>query len=223
MTFALAAHSREAVRAVLSARGWQDEPAWAAATGLECLAVVIDAISPSEREALVRWSTHAGTDVLTGPDWALVHGPTSRLAPLARPDRAPAGLEGLCAAMARVLAAYTEPARTWDIGTGSIVLDDPRFIGVLNVTPDSFSDGGRFQDVEAALEQAELLKAAGADVVDVGGESTRPGAGAVSAAEERARVVPVVNASWDGALGPCRSIPAVARSRRRRWTRGPPS
>ncbi|HXQ27795.1 MAG TPA: dihydropteroate synthase [Gemmatimonadales bacterium] len=199
---ALAAHSREAVRAVLSARGWQDEPAWAAATGLECLAVVIDAISPTEREALVRWSTHAGTDVLTGSDWALVHGPASRLAPLARPDRAPADLEGLCAAIARVLAAYAEPARTWDLGTGSVGLDDPRFIGILNVTPDSFSDGGRFQDAEAALAQAERLKAAGADVVDVGGESTRPGAGPVSAVEERARVVPVVSALVGRGLGP---------------------
>ncbi len=71
--------------------------------------------------------------------------------------------------------------------------------GVLNVTPDSFSDGGRFLDLDAALAQGRALWAAGASVVDVGGESTRPrgatyGAGyaAVSADEERARVVPVV-------------------------------
>ena len=65
-------------------------------------------------------------------------------------------------------------------------------IGVLNVTPDSFSDGGRFIDPEAALAHGLALVAAGADVVDVGGESTRPGAGRVDATEERRRIEPVV-------------------------------
>ena len=67
-------------------------------------------------------------------------------------------------------------------------------MGVLNVTPDSFSDGGRFADPEAAVARGLRLVAEGADVVDVGGESTRPGAGPVDAAEERRRVVPVVEA-----------------------------
>jgi len=67
-------------------------------------------------------------------------------------------------------------------------------MGVLNVTPDSFSDGGRFLDPEAALAQGLRLVAEGADVVDVGGESTRPGASEVDPAVERARVVPVVAA-----------------------------
>ena len=59
----------------------------------------------------------------------------------------------------------------------------PRVMGVLNVTPDSFSDGGRFVDVAAAVSAAERMRAAGADIVDVGGESTRPGAVAISADE----------------------------------------
>ena len=68
-------------------------------------------------------------------------------------------------------------------------------MGILNVTPDSFSDGGRFADPALAVEQAALMVAEGADIIDVGGESTRPqGATPVSAAEERARVVPVVRA-----------------------------
>ena len=67
-------------------------------------------------------------------------------------------------------------------------------MGVLNVTPDSFSDGGRFADPEAALAHGLALVAEGADVVDVGGESTRPGARPVDAAEEVRRVVPVVEA-----------------------------
>ena len=65
-------------------------------------------------------------------------------------------------------------------------------MGVLNVTPDSFSDGGRFVDVEAAISAAERMRAAGADIIDVGGESTRPGAAEVSADEEWHRVEPVL-------------------------------
>ncbi|HYN95386.1 MAG TPA: dihydropteroate synthase [Pilimelia sp.] len=67
-------------------------------------------------------------------------------------------------------------------------------MGILNVTPDSFSDGGRYADVDAAVARGAALRAAGADYVDVGGESTRPGADRVDAAVERARVLPVVRA-----------------------------
>jgi dihydropteroate synthase len=65
-------------------------------------------------------------------------------------------------------------------------------MGILNVTPDSFSDGGRFDDPGAAIDRAHALVAAGADLVDVGGESTRPGAEPVGVDDELARVVPVV-------------------------------
>jgi dihydropteroate synthase len=67
-------------------------------------------------------------------------------------------------------------------------------MGVLNVTPDSFSDGGRFLDADAAVAHGLAMAADGADVVDVGGESTRPGAEPVGEAEERRRVVPVIGA-----------------------------
>jgi dihydropteroate synthase len=69
----------------------------------------------------------------------------------------------------------------------------PLVMGVLNVTPDSFSDGGRFLDPEAALAHGLAMAAAGADIVDVGGESTRPGAEPVGAVEECRRVVPVIH------------------------------
>jgi dihydropteroate synthase len=65
-------------------------------------------------------------------------------------------------------------------------------MGVLNVTPDSFSDGGRFPDVERAVAHARAMAAAGADIIDVGGESTRPGSAPVGAEEELRRVMPVV-------------------------------
>jgi dihydropteroate synthase len=69
-----------------------------------------------------------------------------------------------------------------------------RVMGVVNVTPDSFSDGGRFFDADAALAHARRLLAEGADMLDVGGESTRPGAAPVSVEDEIARVVPLVRA-----------------------------
>ncbi|WP_421682111.1 dihydropteroate synthase [Stutzerimonas urumqiensis] len=79
---------------------------------------------------------------------------------------------------------------------GSRVLDlsHPHVMGILNVTPDSFSDGGRYQGVEAALRHAETMVRAGASLIDVGGESTRPGAFSVGISEELERVVPVVEA-----------------------------
>jgi dihydropteroate synthase len=67
-------------------------------------------------------------------------------------------------------------------------------MGVLNVTPDSFSDGGRFASLDSALRQAETMAAEGADLIDVGGESTRPGAPSVSVEVELDRVLPVVEA-----------------------------
>ena len=70
----------------------------------------------------------------------------------------------------------------------------PKVMGVINVTPDSFSDGGQFLSLENALEQAKLLVSQGAEILDVGGESTRPGAGRISMQEEQARVLPVINA-----------------------------
>lgn len=67
-------------------------------------------------------------------------------------------------------------------------------MGILNVTPDSFSDGGRYVDIDVALAQVEQMIADGAEIIDVGGESTRPNADFVSAEEEIARVVPVIRA-----------------------------
>jgi dihydropteroate synthase len=82
----------------------------------------------------------------------------------------------------------------WELRRGALSLDRPVVMGILNVTPDSFSDGGRFFDPADAIARARRMAEEGADLVDVGGESTRPGAPAVSADEEAARVVPVVRA-----------------------------
>jgi dihydropteroate synthase len=73
-----------------------------------------------------------------------------------------------------------------------IDFEEPRLMGVVNVTPDSFSDGGEFLDSSAAIAHGRALIAEGAEILDVGGESTRPGAAAVGADEEIARVLPVI-------------------------------
>lgn len=83
---------------------------------------------------------------------------------------------------------------TLDCNGRSLVLDRPRICGIVNVTPDSFSDGGRFLDPRQAIEQGLKLVEEGADLLDVGGESTRPGAAEVAVEDEIARVVPVVAA-----------------------------
>lgn len=86
-------------------------------------------------------------------------------------------------------------ARVWKLRTKSLsLLPLPRLMGILNVTPDSFSDGGRFSGVDAALAQAEQLLADGADILDIGGESTRPYSAQVACEEELQRVIPVIEA-----------------------------
>jgi dihydropteroate synthase len=79
-------------------------------------------------------------------------------------------------------------------GPHTLDLATPVVMGIVNVTPDSFSDGGRFFDTQRAIDHALAMIAAGAGIVDVGGESTRPGAAAVSEADEIRRVVPVIEA-----------------------------
>jgi dihydropteroate synthase len=86
-------------------------------------------------------------------------------------------------------------ASTWRVKGRVLPIDRPYIMGVVNVTPDSFSDGGRFFSTESALARARALRAEGADIIDVGGESTRPqGAKEVVADEELRRVIPVIAA-----------------------------
>ncbi len=76
----------------------------------------------------------------------------------------------------------------------SLDLSTPKVMGILNVTPDSFSDGGKFSHIDAALHHAQQMIDEGADIIDIGGESTRPGASPVPLQEELQRVIPVIQA-----------------------------
>jgi dihydropteroate synthase len=72
--------------------------------------------------------------------------------------------------------------------------DKPLIMGILNITPDSFSDGGKYTSIDDALQQVERMLAEGVDIIDIGGESTRPGSDSVAAVEQQQRVIPVITA-----------------------------
>ncbi|MFN3151901.1 dihydropteroate synthase [Bremerella sp.] len=90
---------------------------------------------------------------------------------------------------------YPYRSLTWQLRTRTLRFDrNPKLMGILNVTPDSFSDGGKWIDKQAAIDQALQMEADGADILDIGGESTRPYSDPVSADEEIRRVIPVIEA-----------------------------
>jgi dihydropteroate synthase len=189
----LALHSPGALRLALRSHGWEDGQAAAAAGGIHPLAIHLTDLDQDALEALVRFAGGLGLEVLTGDDWAVLAGSRSRLSAFARPWTVPAPLAEAAVAVGLALPADAAPA--WRTARGTISLDRPVLMGILNVTPDSFSDGGRFAAADAALAHADRLLEEGAVVVDIGGESTRPGRDAsVPAEEELRRVVPVVEA-----------------------------
>ena len=106
----------------------------------------------------------------------------------------PFGLKALALEIAAVLKTVQQPPVCWQTSRRQLSLERPLVMGILNVTPDSFSDGGCYATLERAVERALQLEAEGADLLDIGGESTRPGAPLISAEQECARVLPVVEA-----------------------------
>jgi dihydropteroate synthase len=189
---ALGTHSPRAVRDVLRARGWDEVKSDAAAGGWRGTAVELDGLDSSTILALVLYGGDLGLDVITGDDWALVGGSAARLSSLARPWIVPSELSAVAEAVGLQLPA--EPVTLWPTARGTIRLDQPVILGILNTTPDSFSDGGRFLSPEDAVAQADRLVAEGAGILDVGGESTRPGSEPVPVEEELRRVLPLVEA-----------------------------
>lgn len=103
-----------------------------------------------------------------------------------------------CGRILGMNAADANPIDRWRLRTQTLTVGKiPLLMGIVNVTPDSFSDGGQFFDTGAAVEHGLRLANEGADLLDIGGESTRPGSGVVDADEERRRVIPVVRRLCD--------------------------
>ncbi len=177
----------------LTRGGWERGTAETAAAGIASASFRIEGLDDSSLEALVHFGGQLGLDVITGAGWAVISGARSRLSALARPWSVPEPLRELAYRLGIALPA--EPPKAWRTARGSVMLSTPVLMGILNVTPDSFSDGGRHAGVERAVRHAARLIEDGAAIIDIGGESTRPGRTAVVAAdEELARVVPVISA-----------------------------
>lgn len=104
----------------------------------------------------------------------------------------PFGLPALAAVLTNLLDEFVQSSRKWCTARREFSLQQPLIMGILNLTPDSFSDGGRYNNHESAVEHALKMEADGADIIDIGGESTRPGALQVSADEELDRIMPVI-------------------------------
>lgn len=185
-------HSPRAVKQALEARGIDEGRADAAAGGMTAAAVELVGLGPDTLLALVQHAGQLGLEVVTGGDWAVIGGSESRLGALARPWGVPPPLAELAKEVGRLLT--PEAPRVWLTARGPVHLDRPVLVGILNLTPDSFSDGGRFLSPDAALAQADRMLADGAGVLDLGGESTRPGSEPVPESEELGRVLPVLEA-----------------------------
>lgn len=190
----LAAHSPRAVRDLLRRHGWDDNRAANAAGSLGPVVALVEAVPGEAVEALIRHTTKLGLNMLTGEGWLLLAGSRSQFAVFSRPWSLPPEIAELAAQVGRLLDAGADEVPLWRHARGALELTRPILMGILNVTPDSFSDGGRFLGAEAALEHATRLLESGADLIDVGGESTRPGAEPVDEEAERSRVLPVVAA-----------------------------
>jgi len=192
---ALPSLSPKALAEALTQRHYPPHQADATADGIRPVVLIVDQIDGATRDVLLAEATRLGVDCVTGDGWALLADGVSALTAMARPGvtrLAPSLAEDLAAA----LAGMGDVPREWRTARGTVALDRPVIAGILNVTPDSFSDGGRFLEPDAALRQAEALLEAGARMLDVGAESTRPGQGTPLEPEaEWRRLAPVLEAA----------------------------
>ena len=191
---ALAGGVPAALASALVARGLEPAHAESLAAGGAPLALLLEPLDDVEATALVGATARSGLDCHTGDGWAVVAGSLARLGGLARPALASTLPERLGLALGRFLMDLQDTPAGWRTARRVIPLARSCVVGILNVTPDSFSDGGKHFTPSAALEGARMMQAAGAGAIDVGGESTRPGAERPDEAEELRRVVPVVRA-----------------------------
>ena len=191
---ALAGEVPAALASALAARGVDPVRAEALAAGGAQVALLLEPLEEADTVPLMREAAAAGVDCVTGDGWAALIGTLARLGGLARsggPSRIP---ERLSAELGRFLSERQEQPDAWRTARRTIPLERSCLVGILNVTPDSFSDGGVHLAPADALAGARAMRAAGAAILDVGGESTRPGAAAPTEAEELRRVVPVIRA-----------------------------
>lgn len=166
-------------------------------TGLQCRQANIlkqEMLALGGDAAVARGTVACSIDktdvILIGTDKQL-HTLCSKLAPQ------PFGLPALATVLQQILTRAAQRPRFWRTAQRELSLERPLIMGILNVTPDSFSDGNLYSDPQRAIDRALEMVAEGADIIDIGGESTRPGAAQVSTEDELKRVIPVISGLAD--------------------------
>jgi dihydropteroate synthase len=169
-----------------------ESQASSAALGLRSLTLVVDSRAHETRDALAAAARQLGVECITHDGWILLAGSAGRLAGLTRRVNATIP-QSVVDQLSQLLRGLLEPRMSWTTARGSIDLTRPVVAGILNITPDSFSDGGSYLDTTAAIGHAEHMIAAGAGMLDLGAQSSRPGRPEqVSTEEEWRRLAPVL-------------------------------
>ncbi|MGH7594297.1 MAG: dihydropteroate synthase, partial [Gemmatimonadales bacterium] len=181
-----------AVRDALLSHGWEGDLACVGAGGLDPSAFHVTRVSATLVEAMVPLAARLGLELITGDDWLILIGTRSRFGAFARPWVQPETVRDLATAIGMALPGEND--HQWRYARGKIDVGRAVIVGVINVTPDSFSDGAQSPAIDQTLRHADQLLAGGATVIDVGGESTRPGAEPVTVDTEQLRILPVLEA-----------------------------
>jgi len=200
------ARSEGEARARLAATGCAPEGMAKMAPKLRHYAIKLEGVSSPTANILKQEMLSLGgeaailREALTEPKArgnVILMGTVRQLRDLARKLKPqPFGLKALAEDLPRLIEYAERTEFVIPTRKGELVMKErPLLMGIVNVTPDSFYDGGRFAETEAAVDQVFKLAAEGADLIDVGGESTRPGAEPIPAAEELKRVIPVIEAA----------------------------
>lgn len=156
------------------------------------LVMKLSAVSSGAADLFHQLAGEHQVNVLPGQGSLFIYGFREQLGHLAEAMMSKAACTEVGERLSMILERVAQPTKEW-LGKGcAINLDRPRIMGILNLTPDSFYDGGCHSNPEAALNRAREMVSEGVDVIDVGGESTRPGAPSIELDEEMARVVPIV-------------------------------
>lgn len=183
---------RTAIRDALLSHGWEGDLAHLTAGGIAPAAFHVTDLHADIIEAMLPVAARLGLELVTGDDWLMLTGARSRFGAFARPWLQPEPVRDLSHAIGTALP--PEHPRPWHHAHGVTDVERPVIVGIINLSPDSFSDGGDVSDVGSALRAAAALIGGGAVMLDVGGESTRPGATPLIGSAECDRVVPVVAA-----------------------------
>ncbi|KAF0243324.1 MAG: dihydropteroate [Planctomycetota bacterium] len=185
----VASASAASLKAELSRLGFPGDVRDLAPARLAKIAVAIENLAPAEAfEVRARWAAGGGEVLIAGDPFSTAAVPAVVTGTREQFEKTTTGIEAILSRALQLFHAVPAPVGGLEFGRRT------HLMGIVNVTPDSFSDGGKFAEADAAIAQGERLAAAGASILDVGGESTRPGAEPVSAAEEMRRVLPVLTA-----------------------------